>query len=284
MEKIAILVDSAADIDENLANSLNIYTLPLYVNLDSRYYKDREEISPEEFYDWVRNNDKMPKTSTASPADAISLYEKIKENGYDKVLAISLSKGFSGTYNLLNMTKPDDLEVYVFDSGSLTMAEGFFAIYAKELIEKDLSFKDIIEKLIEKREASHVYFTIETFKYLVEGGRVPRTFGKIGDVLTIKPIITVDSAEGAFKLLKLARGEKKVLRELRKIAERELANAKEYYFFISHGGYQEGLEKLEEKLGDFIANAKKSFKYEITPTLGANTGPGLLGIGFFIVD
>lgn len=54
MEKIAILIDSASDIDLDLAKKLNVYFLPLYVNLDSEYFKDREEISPDQFYDWIQ--------------------------------------------------------------------------------------------------------------------------------------------------------------------------------------------------------------------------------------
>lgn len=54
--------------------------------------------------------------------------------------------------------------------------------------------------------------------------------------------------------------------------------------FLGHGGYQEGIGKLEEKLSDIIAGAKECFKVQISPTLGANTGPGLYGFGIFKID
>ncbi|WP_297280987.1 DegV family protein [uncultured Anaerococcus sp.] len=284
MEKIAILVDSASDIDADLLKKLNIYFLSLYVNLDNEYFKDREEISSDQFYDWIRKNNSLPKTSTASPGDAIRKYEEIKADGYDKVIVITLGSKFSSTYNLMNMTKLDDLETYVFDSSNLTMAEGLFAVYASKLIEDGLSFNEIIEKLEQKKNDSKVFFTLDSFKYIVEGGRVPRSFGKIGDALSVKPIITVNPLEGAFKILKVARGERKVLNELKKIAEKELSNVKDYYIFIAHGGYEEGIEKLEDKLSDRISNARQYFKIQISPTLGANTGPGLYGFGIFKLD
>ncbi|BFL71901.1 MULTISPECIES: DegV family protein [Anaerococcus] len=284
MEKIAILIDSASDIDLDLAKKLNVYFLPLYVNLDSEYFKDREEISPDQFYDWIRKHNSLPKTSTASPADAIKKYEEIKADGYNKVIAISLSSKFSSTYNLMNMAKIDGLESYVFDSANLSMAEGFFAIYAQKLIDEGYSFNEIINKLEEKKNDSKVFFTIDSFKYIVEGGRVPRSFGKIGDALSIKPIITVNPIEGVFKLYKMARGEKKLLKELRHLAEKEIDNVKDYYIFLCHGGYEEGMDKLENKLSDIIANAKDYLKIQISPTLGANTGPGLYGFGLFKLD
>lgn len=284
MEKIAILADTASDIDIDIAKDLGIYLLPLYVNLDSRYFKDRVEISPDEFYRWVRENNSLPKTSAPSPGDLTKLLEEIKNDGYEKVIMISLGANFSSTYNLFNMINIEGLETYVFDSGSLTMAEGFFALYAKELIDKGLSFDQIKDKLEEKRTDSKVFFTLDTFKYLVEGGRVPRTFGKIGNALSVKPIITISPDDNHFKLLKISRGEKKVLKEFRKLALNELENIKNYYFFIGHGGFEEGSSKLEEAFSDIIANAKKYCNIQISPTLGANTGPGLFGFGLFKLD
>lgn len=284
MEKIAILTDTASDIDIKLAEELGIYLIPLYVNLDSRYYKDRKEISPDEFYNWIKENETLPKTSAPSPGDLTDILEEIRNEGYDKVIIISLGSNFSSTFNLFNMIKLEGLETYVFDTGNLTMAEGFFAIYARKLIDQGYSFEQIIEKLEEKKEDSKVFFSLDTFKYLVEGGRVPRTFGKIGKALSVKPIITIDPEDNKFKLLKISRGEKKVLREFKKIALSELENVKDYYFFVSHGGYEDGLAKLEEVFGDIISSAKKYYPIQISPTLGANTGPGLFGFGLFKLD
>ncbi|MFO3715180.1 DegV family protein [Anaerococcus cruorum] len=284
MEKIAILTDTASDIDIELAEKSGIYLLPLYVNLDSKYFKDRFEISPDEFYDWVRENNSLPKTSAPSPGDLTALLEKIKSDGYEKVIMISIGANFSSTYNLFNMIKVEGLETYVFDSGSLTMAEGIFALYAKELVDDGYTFNQVKDKLEEKRNDSKVFFTLNTFKYLVEGGRVPRTFGKIGNALSVKPIITIKPEDNNFKLLKITRGEKKVLNEFKKIVLNELENVKDYYLFIGHGGYEEGLAKLEETFSDIIANARKYYPIQISPTLGANTGPGLFGFGLFKLD
>lgn len=284
MEKIAILIDSASDIEIDTANKKGIYILPLYVNLSGEYYKDRLELSPDEFYDWVKDNHTLPKTSTASPGDIIEIYEQIKADGYDKLLSISLNSKFSSTHNLMEMTKIEGLETYVFDSSNLTMAEGFFAIYAKELIDEGKSFKEVIELLEKKKEDSRVFFSIESFKYIVEGGRLPRSLGKVGDALSVRPILTLNPLDGAFKVAKIARGEKRVLKELRKYAQRELENVNNYYFFIGHGGYKEGLEKLESLFEDIIKGAKDFYKIQISPTLGANTGPGLFGFGLFKID
>lgn len=284
MEKIAILVDSGSDLSLDYIREEGFYYLPLYVNLDGKFLKDRLEISPEDFYAWIKTYNKLPKTSMPSPGDINELLEKIKEDGYDKVICINIGNKFSGTYNACKLAEVPGLEVYAFNTGNLTLAQGYYATYAKKLIDEGKSFDEITKKLEEKIYDSKVFFTIDTFKYIVEGGRVPKTFGKIGDALSVKPIIKTDPPEGGFAIEKIVRGEKKTLSQLEKIIRKNLEGVKDYYFFISEGDYPDGHEKMKERLKDIIENAKVYKEGQISPTLGANTGPGLIGIGFFILD
>ncbi|WP_311479690.1 DegV family protein [uncultured Anaerococcus sp.] len=284
MEKIAILVDSGSDLSLDYIREEGFYYLPLYVNLDGKFLKDRLEISPEDFYSWIKTNNKLPKTSMPSPGDINELLEKIKEDGYDKVICINIGNKFSGTYNACKLAEVPGLEVYAFNTGNLTLAQGYYATYAKKLIDEGKSFDEITQKLEDKIYDSKVFFTIDTFKYIVEGGRVPKTFGKIGDALSVKPIIKTDPPEGGFAIEKIVRGEKKTLSQLEKIIRKNLEGVKDYYFFISEGDYPDGHEKMKERLKDIIENAKVYKEGQISPTLGANTGPGLIGIGFFILD
>lgn len=284
MEKIAILVDSGSDLSLDYIREEGFYYLPLYVNLDGKFLKDRLEISPEEFYSWIKTNNKLPKTSMPSPGDINELLEKIKEDGFEKVICINIGNKFSGTYNACKLAEVPGLEIYAFNTGNLTLAQGYYATYAKKLIDEGRSFAEITKKLEEKIYDSKVFFTIDTFKYIVEGGRVPKTFGKIGDALSVKPIIKTDPPEGGFAIEKIVRGEKKTLSQLEKIIRKNLEGVKDYYFFISEGDYPDGHQKMKERLKDIIENAKVYKEEQISPTLGANTGPGLIGIGFFILD
>lgn len=284
MEKIAILVDSGSDLSLDYIREEGFYYLPLYVNLDGKFLKDRLEISPEDFYSWIKTNNKLPKTSMPSPGDINELLEKIKEDGYEKLICINIGNKFSGTYNACKLAEVPGLEVYAFNTGNLTLAQGYYATYAKKLIDEGKSFDEITKKLEEKIYDSKVFFTIDTFKYIVEGGRVPKTFGKIGDALSVKPIIKTDPPEGGFAIEKIVRGEKKTISQLEKIIRKNLEGVKDYYFFISEGDYPDGHEKMKERLKDIIENAKIYKEGQISPTLGANTGPGLIGIGFFILD
>ena len=102
--------------------------------------------------------------------------------------------------------------------------------------------------------------------------------------MSVKPIIKTVPPEGGFAIEKIVRGEKKTLSQLEKIIRKKLEGVKDYYFFTSEGDYKEGHEKLKESLKDIIENAQLYREGQISPTLGANTGPGLVGVGFFILD
>lgn len=284
MEKIAILVDSGSDLSLDYIKEEGFYYLPLYVNLDGKFLKDRIDISPEDFYTWIKTYEKLPKTSMPSPGDINELLEKVRDDGYNKVICINIGNKFSGTYNACRLAEVEGLEIYAFNTGNLTLAQGFYASYAKKLIDEGLGFDEICKKLEAKIYDSKVFFTIDTYKYILEGGRVPKTFGKIGDALSVKPIIKTDPPEGGFSIEKIARGEKRTLNQIEKIVRKNIEGVKEYYFFIAEGDHPEGFKTLKEKLKDLIENALIYKEGQISPTLGANTGPGLLGVGFFKLD
>ena len=284
MEKIAIMVDSGADISPEFAREKGVYYLPLYVNIGGEFLKDRIDISPDEFYSYIKKEGVQAKTSLPAPGDIMELVEEIKNDGYRKVIMICIGSHFSGTYNLCDMLEASGIETYAFDSRNLTMAEGFLALFAKELIDQGKNFEEVKEALEKTRENSRVFFTLESLKYIIEGGRVPKTFGKLSAALNVKPLITVNPEEGKFKLMKIVRGEKRLFGRFHKIAKEYLEDAKNYYIFIGDGDSNDMADRLEETLKEFIDGASLFIKGQISPTLGANTGPGLFGFAFLKIS
>lgn len=284
MEKIAILVDTGSDIDLEKSEKFGIYLLPFYVNLDGNFYKEQEELKPDEFYDWVIKNDKLPKTSMPSPGELIEKYDQIKKDGFEKVVVITISQHLSGFYNLCKQLDYEGLEIEVIDSKSVALTIGLLAIYAKKLVDQGLSFEEVVKKTEQKKSEAWIYFTIDTFKYIIAGGRVPKVFGKVGDMLSIKPIVTCSPEDGRFHIVKTVRGEKKVVNEFYKLAKEKLHGLDDFYMLISNGGYRKGQELLEEKLKEFVEASSLFLTTTISPTLGANTGPGLFGFGYLPLD
>lgn len=284
MEKIAVLVDSGSDIDSKKSKEFGVYLMPFYINLDGEFYKEQIDLKPDYLYNWIKKNEKLPKTSIPSPGELKEKFDEIRDDGFDKLIIITISKNFTGFFNMCSQIEYEDLEIAVIDSKSVALTTGLLAIYAKKLIEEGHSFDEIVSILEEKKKESKIFFTLDTFKYIVAGGRVPRAFGKVGDLLNIKPIVFCDPKDGKYHIVKTCRGEKKVIKEMEKLANNYLDKVDNYYMIISNGGYKKGSKVLENSLKKFKKKSSLFLTSQIAPSLGANTGPGLFGFGFLPID
>lgn len=141
MEKIAVLVDTGSDIDLEKSKEFGIYLMPFYVNLDGEFYKEQEELKAEDFYKWIEKNEKLPKTSIPSPGELKEKFDQIKNDGFEKLIIITISKNFTGFYNLCSQMEYDGLEIAVIDSQSVALTSGLLAIYTKDLIKKVTNLK-----------------------------------------------------------------------------------------------------------------------------------------------
>ncbi|MDU2202101.1 MAG: type I phosphomannose isomerase catalytic subunit, partial [Anaerococcus hydrogenalis] len=228
------------DLHLEKSKEFGIYLMPFYVNLDGEFYKEQVELKPEKFYNWIKKNEKLPKTSIPSPGELKEKFDQIKNDGFEKLLIITISKNFTGFYNLCSQIEYNDLEIEVIDSQSVALTTGLLAIYAKDLIKKGYEFKEIVEMVEDKKKESKIFFTLDTFKYIVAGGRVPKAFGKVGELLNIKPIVVCDPLDGKYHIVKTCRGEKKVIKEMEKLASEYLGKFDKYYMIISNAGYKKG--------------------------------------------
>lgn len=275
-ENIAILTDSTSDLTEETIGDLPIYTLPLKIIYSNAEYRDKVDITPKEIYD--KFEEEIPKTSLPSMQETTDKLKEIKEDGYDKVIAIHISSGLSGTYNMVRMVsnEVDDLEMEVIDSKALSMALGNVALYAAKLSQAGNKFEDIIAKVKEKIKDIDIFFVVGTLKYLKEGGRIGKVRGAIGSLLNIKPIVSVDKEDGKYYTHKNSRGRKKSLNELYKIAKNKIEEGISKVDVI-HGNAREEAEELFEKIKK-LDNVKESFFGDLGPAMVVHAGPGLIAV------
>lgn len=282
--KFAILTDTGSDLSVEVAEKLGIYLIPLYIHYKDKSYKDRYELDPKIVYE--RFEEEVPSTSTPSIGDISLVYDKIKEDGYKDLIVISISSGLSGAYNAFNLAKNDyeGLNIRVIDSKNIAIATGFLALYANVLRERGLSFEETVKILEENIDKSKVLFTLDTLKYLIQGGRIGRVSGTIGSLLNIKPIISCDD-DGIYYNVDKVRGRKKSIIRLAEIAKEYAREAKNYYICLCNGGANDSDYQLfKDELAEAIKNSQMSMDIDITASLVVHTGPGLIGIGIFIED
>ena len=112
MEKIALLTDSACDIDEGTIEKYNVEVLPFRIIYRDREYVDKIEITPREVYDNMKYE--IPKSSLPSLDDMEGAFNRFERENYTHVIAVTISSGLSGTYNALKMVSKKTYRLHTY--------------------------------------------------------------------------------------------------------------------------------------------------------------------------
>ncbi|MGI5921656.1 MAG: DegV family protein [Syntrophomonadaceae bacterium] len=280
-EKIAVLTDSACDLPQELIKKLGIRILPLKVIYPDQEYSDRVDIEPEDVYQ--RMPDQIPTTSMPCIQDIKAAIEKVRSEGFTHLLSVHLSSGLSGTYQTVQMVAKDidNLIIKVVDSKTLSFGLGWMVLDAARNIADGLSFNKVVESLSNLQSKVHVYYVVETLEYLRKGGRIGQVAGMLGEFLHLKPIISVNK-DGTYFTYCKARGRKKSLERLVQIVQENVKD-KPAYLAILHGGARKEAEEILEKLRH-LPNIRELITSDISPALGVHTGPGLVGVSFYLAQ
>lgn len=281
MSKVGIIIDTACDLPKEAYEKLNVAMLPLWVHFSDKSYRDQVDIEKDEFYRLL--DKEFPKTSTPSPMEIKKIIDKEFASGADEVIIITLSSRLSGANNLANLVAMDyDGKVKVFDTKNIAIGSGFYAYRAADLRDAGHSADEIIKIMEDDRAKmkSRTYFVIPELTNLINGGRIGKVRGVIGQLLHIKPIITCD-ADGVYYDVDKVRGFAKAQRRLVDRIKDELKDTRDYYLSICHGANPEALEAVKDALKDEVARAKIYVEEQIAPTLAVHTGRGLVGVAYY---
>ena len=275
MQKIALVADSTCDLNKEEIKKNNVHILPLKIVYKDREYTDRVDITPQEVYDNMKNE--VPTTSLPSMEEIDRLFLKLKEEGYTHLIAVTISTGLSGTNNSLRLVskKHPEMTYEIFDSKALSLGAGAIVMECGKMIEEGKDFEYIVKQMPMLREKIKVFYVLDTLKYLMKGGRIGKVSGSIGQLLNLKPIISIDN-EGIYYTYTKVRGRKKSINKLHEIMK-ETLEGKGGKAWVLHGGAKEEAMDLYEKVKT-IPNVIMAGLSDISPVAGVHTGPGLIGI------
>jgi DegV family protein with EDD domain len=277
-EKIAILVDSCSDVPSEYRDKYRMYVVPLTIIYKDAEYRDGVDIQPEEVF--ARFSEEIPSTSLPSPSTVANVFKQIKADGYEKVVAVIISSGLSGTYEMIRGfgPAPEGLETCYIDTKNIGIGSGFSAIRAGELIDQGLPFSEVCRQTEEAALNTRLFFCVSTLEYLVKGGRIGLVSGMVGTILDLKPVISCN-ADGIYYTVGKARGRKKSLKLALEKTVEFAADSKDYNIAVMHGAAKDEADELLAALKAQLPGFRISIEGQITPALVVHTGPGLIGIG-----
>jgi len=278
-ENTAIVVDSTADFPEAPQRFPNWRVVPLYVRFGDESFRDYLELGPDAFYARLRDAHETPTTSQPTPGDFLAAYEELA--GYDRILSIHIAGKLSGTIGSARAAARElgGDRVRTIDSQSASAAIAMLGLAIQRRLETGTT-DDEVDALVQcyRRDAG-LLFTVDTFEYLVRGGRVGRARGWAGELLHIKPILSI--REGEVLPQKRVRGNRKAFLEFQTSFEADTRDVPTLRVGIAHAEAPERAEALRAMVREKRPAAEIEIVTALGPVVGAHAGPGTVGFFWF---
>ena len=276
--RVRIIVDSTADLAPELKNRVDV--VPLTVHFDSEEYIDGVTITHEDFYNKLVESDVLPSTSQATPASFDKVFREVEAAG-DSAVVITLASQLSGTCQSAQIAAEDYDNIYVVDSGSVTLGAGILAEYALRYADEGMDAARIADLLETKKEDICLIAMLDTLEYLKKGGRISAAVAFAGGLLNIKPVINVK--DGVINMLGKARGSKQgnnlLMQEIGKAGGIDFSMP----ILLGYSGLSDAL--LQKYIADSAAlwqDGVDSLRYtSIGSVVGTHAGPGAIAAAFF---
>ncbi|MBD3234902.1 MAG: DegV family EDD domain-containing protein [candidate division Zixibacteria bacterium] len=274
---VRIVTDSTADLPPAVVDEYDISVVPLKVLFGTEEYADGVDLTPDSFLEKLSTNNTFPKTSQPASEEFRQQYETLLESGStEDVVSIHLSSKLSGTFNSAlqgrkNLSSPD--RVSVFDSKTASLGMGMMVVEAARLAREGRGKKEILNRLTEIQNRSSIYFTIDTFEFLIKGGRVGKARGFIGELLNVKPILKV--VDGEIVPVDKVRGKEKLVDTVIALLKKDIEDYKKVRFAV--GMSNADINDLVDGLHAEFA-VKPELIFDLGPVIASHTGPGAWGV------
>ncbi len=274
---IKIVTDSTAYLPDEIIKKFDIKVVPLYVEINGKSYRERIDISDDEFYELLKKGYSV-RTSQPSTKDFISVYEPIL-NESNEIVSIHISSKLSGTVNAANSAKAflGTDRITVIDSLSASEDLAYKVEKAAELALKGYSRAEIAKYIEQYYNYAFGYFLPMDIEYLKKGGRINNLQGMVSSMLKLFFIVHLN--EGRIDLLQIVRSEKRAKRELMRSVKRfsDRLSGIVRGGVVFGGNVEEG-EIYRKETEEFLNVPMRSAR--IGPVLGSHLGPRFLGIAF----
>lgn len=278
---VKIITDSAADLPAEYTAAHNVIVIPMTTVFGETEYMEGVTISHKEFYEKLIEDDTLPKTSQLAPHQFETIYKEISAAG-DTAVVITLSSKLSGTYQNAVLSAAEYKEIiFPVDSLNATVGEQVLVKRAVMLSEQGKSASEIADTLCRERSRVCLIALLDTLEYLKRGGRISPTTAFVGNMLSIKPVVTV--RDGEVVVIGKARGSKKGNNMLIEYIREHGGVNFDYPIALGYTGLS------DELLQKYIEDSRALWADGITTlpictvgsTIGTHVGPGAIAVAYF---
>ena len=278
MSKVAILTDSNSGITQAQSKELGIFVVPMPFYIDGELYYEDIDLTQEQFFEKLTQGGEIT-TSMPITGNLMDLWESILKD-YDELVYIPMSSGLSSSCATAKMRSEDyDGRVVVVDNQRISVTQKLSAMEAKKLADMGKSAQEICDALMEIKDKSTIYITVDTLEYLKKGGRLTPAVAAIGSLLKIKPVLSIYGEKlDKFATARTVKQAKQIMidalkKDMKNVIKTD--NLDDVIISIAHTQNQEAAEKFREELLQEFPG-KEIWIDPLSLSVSCHIGPGAL--------
>jgi DegV family protein with EDD domain len=278
VENTAIVLDSTADFPQAPQRYPNWRIVPLYVRFGDESYRDYVDLGPAEFYERLRSSPVTPTTSQPTPGDFSDVYRRLAN--VDRIYSLHIAGRLSGTVESAR-TAAAELgdRVRVVDTETASAAVALLGLAIQRRLERGTTDEEIEALIARHRTRTGLIFTLDTLDYLARGGRIGPAAAWAGQLLKVKPILTIRGGEVV--PLKRVRGSRRAFQEFVDAFEAGSEDGPGLRTAIAHADAPARADALKEMVRRTRPQAQLELVTSLGPVVGTHAGPGTVGFFWF---
>lgn len=283
--RAAIVTDSVAQVPLELTRRLGIVTVPFSLTFEGIVYTDLRDVNLNHLYQRMRYEKDLHLTTSAPSVGMFhETFMECLNQGAESILYIGLSSRLSSAFSTAReaaemiSSELGSQPIFLFDSLLATVAQGFLAIEAARLAVKGIRPEAIMKQLAGERQRTGFAAGLETLEYLARGGRIGKATYLLGNAIRILPVDSIDD-NGEVIPVSRKQGFDRVLEEIIGYVGRKITGYQHLSLAVMHADTLIQAKKLQTMAVDRF-HPDEIYITDITPTMVAHAGPGIIGLAY----
>ena len=281
-KKICVTADCVCDLSDDILKAHNIEMVYFYIVTDTGIFRDVNEITANNIFEYLRNGGKKSETKAPSVDEFVRFFRR-KLKKYDEIIHIAISSkislSVSNCREAVEKLGDDASRVHIFDSGHLSTGIGHIALKAAELAESGTKPDFIIEELESLKDKVSTTFIANNADYLYRNGKVSKGLKNICSMFNIHPVLEMRDGRLCLKSVEIGNYERSIIRYVRKQLKKSM-EIDPSLLFITHAGCTVSEVKLVKREVNRLMTFDKIKVTRASATISGNSGPGTIGVLF----
>lgn len=275
--KVAVVIDSAADLPDEALERLDIHMIPVRIHFGDHSYLDKVSLTPEQFFRLLVTHPEHPKTSQPPPGDFRRAYEFLASH-YESVLYVGLTSRASGTFQS-GQSAAERVHargrIAAIDSQNVSLGQGMIAMRAAEAAAAGASLEECERIALAARGVTRSFACLTTLEYAIRGGRIPAWAGTAARLCGVTPLIGT-RVDGTVGLVGVLFGQHDLTERFGRWVRRQMKPGRRWRLAVAHANVSDEAARLVEVAAGGRGDVEAAAPIPLGTALGVHGGPGSL--------